>query len=284
MAVFSVWLRMDPANYLPQVCTWVRTRSGEQRSLMIPGIVCCAVLFLWSQGLEHGAFKFVPCKGFTHGKPMALLCTNMVGFRENVALMWQEYGAIAVVLSDVGTANVNRVKKKFLNMLRGFGRQRQIGPSGSLGIRSGGRLPMSGVARSMRKFPGVKVVWDIVQDIDGRATSSLPSIPTFEPMAITFEGDKFKGLKGHKDNKIVAGAQELFLNQSFIVLWPPPKGLLRAGTAGSFLPVTDWVYRNFLLCAATGYSQTESSMVSRGPYDRPAASCGAWPFASCIGI
>ena len=117
----------------------------------------------------------------------------------------------------------------------------------------------------MRSLPDWVTVWDAIAEFDGRFSTAFPYIATWEPIAMTKDTDHFVGLEGHKDNKLVEDAPELFANQSIILLSPPPKGFLRLGAFSSRVAVTPWMYRNRLESAVVRYSETETGIVSRGP-------------------
>jgi len=199
--------------------------------------------------------------------PLPILATNAVGFEQSLLLAWKDYGAVVVSLQDVSAAAARKLSCELVQTLKSLGKK--WGPNLTYGLRTGAGLPCSPVACKIRNLRSYQHVWRSVQEADGRASRAFPLIATFEPLAVTTVQDNFAGLDGHRDNNIVKGAPELFLNQSILLLWPPPSGFYRVGVLSSLVPVTDWVYRNCLLCAATFFSQTESSLVSRGPFDRP---------------
>ena len=138
-------------------------------------------------------------------------------------------------------------------------------PVAMYGLRTAGGWPFQSFARQMRAIPEWKSCWETIAKIDGRHCDALPHYATLEPVAVTHEKDSFTSLKGHRDNKLVPGAPEIFANQSLGLLCPPLLHYLRTGCFTTFLPVTNALYEDRLRSVICRYSETETGIVSRAP-------------------
>ena len=179
--------------------------------------------------------------------------------------MWKVYSAVVVVLST-GPTEAKKLEQEFLKELSLY--KKRIPESAACGLRSSGGFPHGKFSFGMRSLPDWAMVWDAIAELDGRFSTAYPYIATWEPIAMTKDTDHFVGLNGHKDNKLVADAPEIFANQSIILLSPPPKGFCRVGAFSSRVAVTSWMYRNRLESALARFSETETGMVGRGPTGR----------------
>ena len=149
--------------------------------------------------------------------------------------MWKVYSAVVVVLST-GPTEVKKLEQDFLKELSLY--KKRIPESAACGLRSSGGFPHGKFSFGMRSLPDWAMVWDAIAELDGRFSTAFPYIATWEPIAMTKDTDHFVGLNGHKDNKLVADAPEIFANQSIILLSPPPKGFCRVGAFSSRVAVT----------------------------------------------
>ena len=202
---------------------------------------------------------------FSADDVLPILDVATPGFLWTLCSMWKVYSAVVVVLST-GPTEVKKLEQDFLKELSLY--KKRIPESAACGLRSSGGFPHGKFSFGMRSLPDWAMVWDAIAELDGRFSTAFPYIATWEPIAMTKDTDHFVGLNGHKDNKLVADAPEIFANQSIILLSPPPKGFCRVGAFSSRVAVTSWMYRNRLESALARFSETETGMVGRAPTGR----------------
>jgi len=259
---------MLPLLYLAQVCTFVETPFGK-RYFRIPGEEQDAYIFFWNQSLEHGN-ELVGSNQTVDVLP--LLDFDSPYFEASAEQLWKDYGVLGVRLNP-SPAVIGKLRDSFRTTIRSM--RGNMGPCARLGLFSGGGLPHSDFSLLMRKLKGVRETWELVQRVDGRFQETLSYSLAYESMLATQDRSRsktYQGLKGHKDTDVVKNAKEVFFNQSAIILWPPEQGYYRTGCLTAPLAVTEWTYRQTLVCCACRYSQAESGSIGKGPNERPTPS------------
>ena len=194
---------------------------------------------------------------------MPILQFDSAGFQSSAAALWHTDGIVMVAVRNRMTKQLRKCILKEISEYKKGGQT--LPPVAKCGLRTAGGWPHQGFATQFRAIPEWKSIWETIAKIDGRHCAALPHYATLEPLAITHEDDAFVCLKGHRDNKLVPGAPEIFYNQSLGLLCPPLSRYLRTGCFTTFLPVTNELYKDRLRSVISRYSETETGLVSRAP-------------------
>ena len=267
-----VWLLLVLMPFPDQLSFFANTPLGKKFFRVQAFLAQCIYAIIWKQGMEHGSERLRP---EDEVELLPIISQRSATWAESARTLWTDYGVIVLEL-DVSAARVSElvgIFKEEIKQMNGH-----IGPSNSVGLRTGGGLPYMKFCLRLRALPGFRAAFQLVMEMDGRWTNELPYIWANEAFLCTRVKDNVKGLDPHRDNKLVGVdpqikkslAPELSHLQGQLLVGPGPqtKEYLCIGCLQAPLAVTPKIRKNVLETIAARCSITEGGTPSFQPNSR----------------
>ena len=248
-----------------QVGLEIETESHGLMSARFQGTdASCVLAVVWSQLLPHGNRLYLPHHS-TNNLPV--IEEESQFFEETCKTLFRQYGVVVVRLK-VKPSELENIRAAMEEDKKWIGKP--LGPCGKIGLYSGAGLPWSKPVMQLRSIPGFQRTFELCLKACERFQSRYPYVIVNESVFLTErKSSTFKGLKTHKDNKVVPGAPEIGYLQGALYITSSSSKYDRFGALGAIIAATPEVSTDILVAAAGRAALTESALVSRGPKDRP---------------